>query len=154
MCVTFFRVALFDGDVPALVEGPVDAGRRRRDVEGHAGVARASAFMYVPILFGDVARARRPVGAHDDDVDRRPASSGGRPALSTMSVSGRRGLASSHAVRNAPWFRGRVSDTQTWTVRPNPCASTPGRAPFASTSPPPGVAMGHDTDRRRVRLVL
>ena len=68
-------------------------------------------------LVGDVAVGGDAVGADDAEIDL-PALHEMPPALSAMIVCGTPCAPSSQAVSEAPWLRGRVSSTQTWSGMP------------------------------------
>src|SRR5258708_7138439 len=65
-----FLGALLDRDLfDAVLDVPVDRGRRDRDVEGDAVVARGKGFQIGPDLVGDIAAARHAIRAHQHQVD-------------------------------------------------------------------------------------
>ena len=70
------------------------------------------------------------------------------PALSAITVCGTPWCSSSKAVSEAPWLRGRVSSTQTWTGMPPPapCRSAPCAVPQSIGGEPAGVAVGQHVD--------
>ena len=71
------------------------------------------------------------------------------PTLSAITVCGTSWCSSSKAVSAAPWLRGRVSSTQTWTGMPASCAAVDRRGGGAPVDggEPAGVAVGEDVDR-------
>ena len=122
----------------AVVERPVDARGGHAGVERHAVVARRERDQVGADLVAHVAARGRAVGCRRSTTSTCPRCITWPAAVSAISVCGTPARPSSHAVRLAPWLRGRVSSTHTWTGMPRVVRLVDGRerrAPVAGREP-------------------
>ena len=110
--------ALLDRDHRPRWRAQVERGRRGGDEERHVAVAGRERPSGRSRSCWPHRRWRPPDRHRRSPGPPCRCATGGRTALSTTTVWGIRRCPSSHAVRAAPWLRGRVSLTQTWTSRP------------------------------------
>ena len=117
-------------------------------VEGHAVVARRQRLQVGADLVADVAGRRRAVGADDDHVDLAVLHEVAARRCRRSTVWATPWFRSSQAVRLAPWLRGRVSSTQTWTGSAGVVRGVDRgrRGADVDRREPAGVAMGEDVD--------